>query len=407
MSALDRFLKYVKIDTQSDETTHKTPSTEKQKKLGELLVKELKELGLEDAEMDEWGNVYAHLKGEKADKIGLNAHMDTALESSGKNVKPRKVENWDGSDIQLNKDMTLSIEEFPALKQHIGKDLIVTDGKTLLGADDKAGIAIIMGVLEYFSKNKKVKHHPISVCFTVDEEIGEGSDHFNLKKMDADYAYTVDGAEINHIDYKNFNAQSVNIKFEGVAVHPGEGKNALINAVLLMHEFINQLPEKETPYDANYDEGYWHINSVSGDSVNCELSMILREFEREKLDARDELLYKIRDNLLEKYPKAKITIEITEQYQNMAEFIKNDPRPLFKAIQSIRNVGLDPESALIRGGTDGASFSKMGLVTPNLGTGSANHHGPYEYLVVQDFLKEIDIIVDILTIKEIKKKAEN
>lgn len=407
MSALDRFLKYVKIDTQSDETTHKTPSTEKQKKLGELLVKELKELGLEDAEMDEWGNVYAHLKGEKADKIGLNAHMDTALESSGKNVKPRKVENWDGSDIQLNKDMTLSIEEFPALKQHIGKDLIVTDGKTLLGADDKAGIAIIMGVLEYFSKNKKVKHHPISVCFTVDEEIGEGSDHFNLKKMDADYAYTVDGAEINHIDYKNFNAQSVNIKFEGVAVHPGEGKNALINAVLLMHEFINQLPEKETPYDANYDEGYWHINSVSGDSVNCELSMILREFEREKLDARDELLYKIRDNLLEKYPKAKITIEITEQYQNMAEFIKNDPRPLFKAIQSIRNVGLDPESALIRGGTDGASFSKMGLVTPNLGTGSANHHGPYEYLVVQDFMKEIDIIVDILTIKEIKKKAEN
>lgn len=407
MSALDRFLKYVKIDTQSDETTHVTPSTAKQKKLGELLVKELLELGLEDAEMDEWGNVYAHLAGEKADKIGLNAHMDTALESSGKNVKPRKVENWDGSDIQLNKDMTLSIEEFPALKQHIGKDLIVTDGKTLLGADDKAGIAIIMGVLEYFTKNKKVKHHPISVCFTVDEEIGEGSDHFNIKKMNADYAYTVDGAEINHIDYKNFNAQSVNIKFEGVAVHPGEGKNALINAVLLMHEFINQLPEKETPYDANYDEGYWHINSINGDSVNCELSMILREFEREKLDVRDGLLFKIRDNLLEKYPKAKIDIQINEQYQNMAEFIKNDPRPLFKAIESIRNVGLDPESALIRGGTDGASFSKMGLVTPNLGTGSANHHGPYEYLVVQDFLKEIDIIVDILTIKEVKKKAED
>ena len=407
MSALERFLKYVKIDTQSDETTHVTPSTAKQKKLGELLVKELLELGLEDAEMDEWGNVYAHLPGEKADKIGLNAHMDTALESSGKNVKPRKVENWDGSDIQLNKDMILSIDEFPGLKQHIGKDLIVTDGKTLLGADDKAGIAIIMGVLEYFTQNKKVKHHPISVCFTVDEEIGEGSDHFNLKKMNADYAFTVDGAEINHIDYKNFNAQSVNIKFEGVAVHPGEGKNALINAVLLMHEFINQLPEKETPYDANFDEGYWHINSINGDSVNCELSMILREFEREKLDVRDGLLFKIRDNLLEKYPKAKIDIQINEQYQNMAEFIKNDPRPLFKAIESIRNVGLDPESALIRGGTDGASFSKMGLVTPNLGTGSANHHGPYEYLVVQDFLKEIDIIVDILTIKEVKKKTEN
>lgn len=407
MSALERFLNYVKFDTQSDETTHTTPSTEKQKKLAAQLVEELKELGLEDAEMDKWGNVYAHLKGEKADRIGLNAHMDTALEITGKNVKPRRIDNWDGSDIALNEEKVLSVKEFPSLKQHIGKDLIVTDGNTLLGADDKAGIAIIMGVLEYFKKNKKVKHHPISVCFTVDEEIGEGSDHFDLKKMKADYAYTVDGAEINHIDYKNFNAQSVNIKFEGVAVHPGEGKNALINAVMLMHEFIAQLPYKETPYDANYDEGYWHINNISGDSVKCEFNMILREFERDKLEARDELLYKIKDRILTKCPKAKIDITITEQYQNMAEYIKNDPRPLFKAIEAIRNVGLDPESALIRGGTDGASFSKMGLVTPNLGTGSANHHGPYEYLVVQDFLKEIDIIVDILTIKEVKKKAEN
>ena len=407
MSALDRFLKYVKIDTQSSDTTHTTPSTEKQKKLGELLVTELKELGLEDAEMDKWGNVYAHLKGEKnADRIGLNAHMDTALESSGKGVKPKKVLNWNGADIQLNENMVLSVEQFPNLKQHIGKDLIVTDGKTLLGADDKAGIAIIMGVLEYFKNNKSIKHHPISVAFTVDEEIGEGSDHFDLKKMKADYAYTVDGAEINHIDYKNFNAQSVNITFEGVAVHPGEGKNALINAVLLMHEFINTLPEKETPYDANYDEGYWHITGISGDSVKCECSMILREFEKEKLEARDEYLHMMRDKILEKYPKAKITIQIADQYQNMAEYIKNDPRPLFKAIDAIRNVGLEPESSLIRGGTDGATFSKMGLVTPNLGTGSANHHGPFEYLVIQDFLKEIDIIVDILTIKPEKKKTD-
>lgn len=407
MSALERFLKYVKIDTQSDETTHTTPSTEKQKKLGEVLVTELKELGLEDAEMDKWGNVYAHLKGVKdADRIGLNAHMDTALETSGKNVKPKKVKEWDGSDIQLNDTKVLSVEQFPALSQHIGKDLIVTDGNTLLGADDKAGIAIIMGVLEYFQKNKDIKHHPISVAFTVDEEIGEGADHFDLKKMKADYAYTVDGAEINHIDYKNFNAQSVNITFEGVAVHPGEGKNALINAVMLMHEFIGELPQKETPYDANYDEGYWHINSIEGDSVKCSLSMILREFERDKLDARDEFLHMTRDKILEKYPKAKIEIKIHEQYQNMAEFIKDDPRPLFRAIDAIRNVGLEPESALIRGGTDGATFSKMGLVTPNLGTGSANHHGPYEYLVVQDFLKEIDIIVDILTYREPKKKTD-
>lgn len=401
MSALDRFLNYVKIDTQSDDTTHTTPSTEKQKNLGELLVKELKELGLEDAEMDKWGNVYAHLKGEKADRIGLNAHMDTALEITGKGVKPRVVNNWDGSDIKLNDKLKLSINDFPALQNHIGKDLVVTNGNTLLGADDKAGIAIIMGVLEYFKNNPKVKHHPISVCFTVDEEIGEGADHFDIKKMKADYAYTVDGSDINKVDYRNFNAQGVNVKFEGVVVHPGEGKNQLVNAAFMMHEFIGSLPQNETPFDANYDEGYWHINEMSGNVSNAELSMILREFDRDKLEARDKFLYEIKDKLLAKYNgKGKIEIEITEQYQNMAEYIKNDPRPLFKAIESIRRCGLDPETTLIRGGTDGASFSKMGLVTPNLGTGSANHHGPYEYLVVQDFLKEIDIIVDILTIPE-------
>lgn len=403
MAALERFLKYVKIDTQSDDTTHKTPSTEKQKNLGNVLVEELLELGLDDAQMDKWGNVYAHLKGEKADRIGLNAHMDTALETSGKNVKPRRINEWDGTDIQLDEEKVLSVNEFPALKNHIGKDLIVTDGKTLLGADDKAGIAIIMGVLEYFKEHPEVKHHPISVCFTVDEEIGEGADHFDIKKMKADYAYTVDGAEINHVDFRNFNAQSVKIKFEGFAVHPGEGKGTLINALMLMHEFIQSLPQDQTPYDSEGEQGYWHMTEVSGNSVNCECSMILREFERDVLEKRDNELFAIRDALLTKYPNGKIEVEITEQYSNMAEYLKKDPRPLFKAIESMKRLGLDPESKAIRGGTDGASFSKMGLTTPNLGTGSSNHHGPYEYLVVQDFLKVIDIIVDILTIPEPEK----
>lgn len=396
MSALERFLNYVTYDTQSDDTTHTTPSTEKQKNLAHLLVKELKELGLEDAEMDEWGNVYAHLAGEKADIIGLNAHMDTALECSGKDVKPQIIKQYNGEKINLCPEVVLSTEQFPSLKAHIGKDLVVSNGHTLLGADDKAGIAIIMGVLEFFVKNKEIKHHPISVAFTVDEEIGEGSLHFDLKKMNADYAYTVDGAEINHIDYINFNAQSVKISFEGVAVHPGEGKNALINAILLMNSFVSQLPQNETPYDANFDEGYWHINDVSGDSVKCECSMILREFDKEKLIKRDNQLFEIKNTILAKYPRAKIDIEITDQYENMAEYVKKDPRPIEKAIKAIKKNGLNPESALIRGGTDGATFSKMGLVTPNLGTGSANHHGPYEYLVVQDFLKEIEIIIDIM-----------
>lgn len=405
MSSLDRFLKYVKIDTQSDENTHTTPSTEKQKDLAKVLVEDLKELGLDDAYMDEWGNVYAHLKGEEGtDKIGLNAHMDTALEITGKGCNPRIVEKWDGSDIILNEKYTLSSNEFPGLKEHIGKDLVVTDGNTLLGADDKAGIAIIMGVLEYFKNNPTIKHHPICVCFTVDEEIGEGPDHFDLKKMDADYAFTVDGGEINHVDYKNFNAQGVKVKFEGVAVHPGEGKNALVNAVLMFNEFISLLPSKETPYDANYDEGYWHINDVSGTSVELECSMILREFDRRKLEARDKQLYDNKDIILAKYPKAKITIDIVDQYENMEEYVKKDSRPLFKAVEAIKKNGLYPESSMIRGGTDGATFSKMGLVTPNLGTGSANHHGRFEYLVIQDFLKMIDIIVDIFKIEEVKPR---
>lgn len=399
MSAIDRFLKYVKIDTQSDDTTHTTPSTEKQKNLGKILVEDLLELGLNDAYMDEWGNVYAHLKGENADKIGLNAHMDTALETSGKDVKPRRINCWDGSDIKLNEKRSLSISEFPSLKNHIGKDLIVTDGNTLLGADDKAGIAIIMGVLEYFKNKPLIKHHPISVCFSVDEEIGEGSDHFDLKKMDADYAYTVDGSDIENVDYINFNAQSVTVKFEGVAVHPGEGKNALINASLIMHEFIQGLPQNETPYDANYDEGYWHITEVSGDTNKAQFSMILREFDAEKLKNRDKSLYAIKQQILDKYGKGIIEISITDQYENMEEYVKKDPRPVNKAKEAILKNGLTPKSVSIRGGTDGATFSKMGLVTPNLGTGSANHHGPYEYLVIQDFLKEIDIIVDILTIQ--------
>ena len=221
--------------------------------------------------------------------------------------------------------------------------------------------------------------------------------------MKADYAYTVDGAEINHVDFRNFNAQSVKITFEGFAVHPGEGKNTLINALMLMHEFIQTLPQNETPYDSDGEQGYWHLTEVNGNSVNCECSMILREFEKDVLEKRDASLFAIRDALLSKYPNGKIEIEITDQYQNMAEYLKKDPRPLFKAIESMKRLGLDPESKSIRGGTDGASFSKMGLTTPNLGTGSANHHGPYEYLVVQDFLKVIDIIVDILKIPEPEK----
>ena len=395
MNPVDRFIKYAKIDTQADGESGTTPSSEKQKNLGRLLVQELKELGLEDAYMDEWGIVYAHLKGE-GDKIGLNAHQDTALEVTDTNCNPQIIRNYDGKDVHLNDKYVLSSEEFPSLKKHIGKDLVVTDGNTLLGADDKAGIAIIMSVLEYLHDHPEVRHHNISVAFTVDEEIGEGSLHFDLKKMDADYAFTIDGGDIDCIDYENFNAQGVHVAIEGVSVHPGEGKNALINALLLLNELIDTLPPKETPFDAGPDDGYWHINSIQGTSDACEMDMILRDFDYDNLLRRGEYIKEQAKLINAKYPKAKIEVTIKDQYYNMLPYVLKDPRPVEKAKAALIKNGLNPRSTKIRGGTDGATFSKMGLTTPNLGTGSANHHGRFEYLVVQDFLKMINVVLDIV-----------
>ena len=392
---IERFIKYAKIDTQADENTGTTPSTEKQKNLSRLLVKELKELGLDDAYMDEYGIVYAHLDGE-GDVIGLNAHVDTALEVTDENVNPQIVEKWDGSDIKLNDIYAISLKQFPHMKDFVGKDLIVTDGNTLLGADDKAGIAIIMGVLDYIKNNPNFKHHPLAIAFTVDEEIGEGPKHFSLEKMKADYAFTIDGGAINHIDAENFNAQQLKVKIDGVAVHPGEGINTLINALQLQSEFIMALPQKETPFYAN--EGYWHLTSANGTSEKTEFIAILRNFSREKLEELDKLIYQIRDDMQAKYPKAKIEVEIREQYENMKMYVEKDPRPVKKVEEALRNLGIEPVFSRIKGGTDGATFSKMGLVTPNLGTGSGNHHGRFEYLVVQDFEKMIEIVLEIVKI---------
>ena len=390
---IERFIRYAKINTQADENTGTTPSTEKQKNLSRLLVQELKDLGLNDAYMDEYGIVCAHLDGE-GDVIGLNAHVDTALEVTDENVNPQLINNWDGKDIKLNSDYSISLKQFPKMKQYIGKDLIVTDGNTLLGADDKAGIAIIMGVLDYLKNNPEYKHHPLAIAFTVDEEIGEGPKHFSLEKMKADYAFTVDGGEINTIDIENFNAQQLKVRIEGVAVHPGEGINTLINALQLQAEFINALPEKETPYYAN--EGYWHLTSSCGTSEKTEFVAILRNFSREKLELLDTRINQIKDDLLKKYPKAKIEVEITEQYENMKAYVDKDPRPVEKAATALRKFGIEPVFGRIKGGTDGATFSKMGLVTPNLGTGSGNHHGRFEYLCVQDFEKMIEIVLEII-----------
>ena len=277
MDSLQRFVNYVKIDTQSDDTTGTTPSTEKQKNLGVLLVKELLELGLKDAHMDEWGNVYGHLPG-KGTRIGLNAHMDTALEVTGANVRPHLVKSYQGGTIKLANGLEMNPQQFPVLREHIGRDLVVTDGNTLLGADDKAGIAIIMSALQYFKDHPNVAHNTICVCFTVDEEIGEGPLHFNYKKMDAKYAYTIDGSRIDTIEAENFNAVGATIEIEGVSIHPGEAKGKLLNAILLANEFISYLPANQTPFDSEKKEGFWHVNDIQGVRDKATLHFILRDF---------------------------------------------------------------------------------------------------------------------------------
>ncbi len=397
MDNIERFIKYAKIDTQADDTTGTTPSTEKQKNLSLVLVEDLKALGLSDAFMDEYGIVYGHLKGE-GDKIGLNAHVDTALEVTDTNCNPQVHKNYDGGDIKLNDEYTLSPKQFPILKDFIGCDLVTTDGTTLLGADDKAGITIIMGALQYFHDHPEIKHHNISVAFTVDEEIGEGPKHFSLEKMNADYAFTIDGAHINRIDSENFNAQAFDMDIQGVSVHPGEGKGKLINAVLVLNDFINMLPKNDTPFEAGYDDGYWHINGVSGSSDKMHLDMILRDFCREKLEKRGEIIKNNIKLLLEKYPGISINYSFYEQYENMKPFVDKFPKPIEVAKAALRKNGIEPVMSKIRGGTDGATFSKMGLITPNLGTGSYNHHGRFEFLVVQQLEKMIDVVVDILKI---------
>ena len=395
MNNLDRFLNYVKIDTQSDDTTGTTPSTEKQKNLGVLLVKELLELGLSDAHMDEWGNVYAHLLG-KGLNIGLNAHMDTALELSGANVKPQIIKDYNGGPIILANGLEMSPTQFPILNNRIGHDLVVTDGNTLLGADDKAGIAIIMSALQYFKDNPNVEHNTICVCFTVDEEIGEGPLHFNYEKMNADFAYTIDGSSTNRIEAENFNAIGATLEVEGVSIHPGEGKDKLVNAILIASEFLQYLPESDTPYYAGMRDGFWHATGIAGGSDKATVHFILRDFNEQLLKDRVEIFKDTANKLQIKHPAAKVNISFKEQYFNMAKYVAKKPEAVNRAKEVLLANGLEPVMGAIRGGTDGATFSKNGLITPNLGTGSYNHHGRYEFLDVYEFNKMISAVIDLV-----------
>lgn len=393
---LERFLRYVKIDTQSNDQSETVPSEEKELNLTRLLQKELKDMGI-SSYIDEFGILYGKLDGEKdMDPVGLNAHVDTALELSGKDVKPQIIKNYDGGEIKLNDKYSMSSKEFETLKEHIGDDLVVTSGDTLLGADDKAGVAIIMSTLAYFAKHKEIKHRPICFCFSVDEEIGRGADHFDAKKLGAKYAYTIDGGKYDEIAIETFNAAHADVTIQGFAIHPGEAKGKLINASTLAFEFDRLLPQFKRPEYTKGREGFNHLVSMNGTVEEANLHYIIRNHDKAKLEEQKNEFLKAAESIKEKYPKAKISVEIHDDYRNMKEILDKQPEAIETAKKAFEKLNITPCFPPIRGGTDGATFSFKGCPTPNLGTGSYNHHGRYEYLSIKEFNLMIEIVKEIM-----------
>lgn len=391
----NKFIRYVKIDTESSETSTSYPSTFKQFDLAKLLTKELEELGFE-VELDKYGLVYAKLDGDPSlAKIGLIAHMDTAPTIRGGNFEPRFVYNYDGNDIKLNQTYSLSPNIFPSLKDVIGKTLIVTDGEHLLGGDDKAGIAIIMTIAEYYATNKEILHASIRICFTPDEEIGAGADHFDVEKMDADIAYTLDGGESREINFENFNAAGATISFKGVSIHPGSAKNIMVNALLLAQEFNSLLPNF-TPSNTEGYEGFYHLTDINGDAEFCKVQYILRDHDKNLLNEKKETLLKTADILNKKYPTAKVEVEIKDQYENMKYYFENNPLAIDKITSAYKKVGLEYYFSPIRGGTDGARITYMGLPCPNIGTGDRCCHGRFEHVVVEEMYEMFDVVKALL-----------
>lgn len=400
----ERFLEYVKLDTKSDETTRVTPSTKGQLVLGQKLIEELKEIGLSDVHTDEFGYVYALLPANTDKKdiptIGFISHMDTAPDMCGKDVKPQIVENYDGGEIVINKelDVILSPEKSPELKNYIGNTLITTDGTTLLGADDKAGIAEIMTAMEYLINHPEIKHGDIKVGFTPDEEIGEGADHFNVKDFAADFAYTMDGGSIGELEYENFNACTVNVTVKGRNVHPGYAKNKMINSALVAHEFVSMLPLDEVPEKTTHYEGFSHLMSIKGGVEETTMILIIRDFFEDSYKARQEAFKVIEEKLNAKYGENTVKLEINESYKNMKEMVEPVIHIVDNAKKAMEMANVKPLIKPIRGGTDGARLSFMGLPTPNIFTGGENFHGRHEYVAVESMEKAVEVIVNIVKI---------
>lgn len=396
MELSERFINYCKIDTESNPNSHTTPSTSKQYDLANLLVKELKELGVSDAHVDENCVVYGHIKAnnDSNKKIGFISHMDTSNQMSGKGCKPRIIENYKGNNLILNANLNLflSPEIFPELLNHKGQTLIITDGTTLLGGDDKAGIAEIMTMVEYIHEHPEFKHCNISIAFTPDEEIGEGADHFDLDKFDANYAYTVDGEEASNVEYENFNAASAYVTVNGLSIHPGNAKDKMINASLVAMEFNSLLPEKDRPEHTEGYEGFNHLINIEGEVEKCKLEYIIRNHNRDLLEKQKEDFKKAAKILNKKYGNVTVELEIKDTYKNMREYIEPHIEIVEDVKRILEDLGVNPSSNPIRGGTDGAVLTYKGLPCPNIGTGTRNCHGKYEYVVYD----EMKIIVELL-----------
>lgn len=401
-NVVERFLGYVKFDTKSDEDSETVPTTFGQKVFGAELVSELKRMGIRDIEIDDKGYVYGILPGnmdKKVKTIGFISHMDTSPDMSGKKVNPRIVTNYDGGDIILNEeeDIVLSPKEFTELSMYKGKDLIVTDGLTLLGADDKAGIAEIITAVEYLINHPEIPHGDIKIGFTPDEEVGKGADYFNVEKFGADLAYTVDGGRFGELEYESFNAASGRVAIKGRNVHPGSAKGKMINALLIANEFINSLPAEETPEKTEKYQGFYHLMNVKGEVEEAKLSYIIRDFSREEFEKRKEIFKNAADKLNQKYGNH-VTAVVKDQYYNMKEKIEKDIYIVDNAFKAMEEIGITPNIIPIRGGTDGSRLSFMGLPAPNMFTGGENFHGKFEYIPTFAMEKAVETILKIIEI---------
>ena len=403
MNLLERFLKYVSIHTTSDENTGLVPSTPQQMEFAKILAEELKDMGMQDVSLDKKGYLMATLPS-NIDKdvptVGFISHLDTSPDMSGKNVKPRIVENYDGNDIILNEkeNIVLSPTQFPELTMYRGQSLVVTNGLTLLGADDKAGIAEIMTAMDYFIKNPDVKHGKVRIAFNPDEEIGLGAHHFDVEKFGCQFAYTMDGGEIGELEYENFNAAGAKVTFYGTNVHPGYAKNKMVNSMKIATKFMATVPANESPEYTDGYEGFYHLTGIGGDVEKTTVSYIIRDHDRKKFEERKAHLQMLVDKINSEFGDNTATLEVKDQYYNMKEKVEPVKYIVDIASEAIRQAGVEPKVKPIRGGTDGAQLSFKGLPCPNIFAGGHNFHGKYEFVPIQSMEKATEVVKNIIKI---------